>query len=89
MSRSLFLAAFILTGSTLAIAAEPPKTDDRAKLADKSEKMICKRFLETGSLVKGYRACKTKRDWERERDAIRSVTSNSGSCAGQGISGGC
>ncbi len=42
--------------------------------------MICKRFIETGSLVKGYRTCKGKREWERERDNIRSPRAASGSC---------
>lgn len=40
--------------------------------AGAEEKLICKRFVETGSLVKGYRTCKTKREWERERENIRS-----------------
>lgn len=89
MLRSLVLAVLVLTGSTLAFASEPPKTDDREKSSDNGEKMICKRFMETGSLVKARRVCKTKQDWQRERDAIRSASSASGSCAGPGISGGC
>ncbi|MBB4857645.1 hypothetical protein HNO88_000956 [Novosphingobium chloroacetimidivorans] len=87
MRRWILSAVLVFTASTL--AAEPPKPDDREKSADKGEKMICKRFTETGSLVRARRVCKTKRDWEREREAIRSMTNSSGSCAGQGLSGGC
>ncbi|WP_236554675.1 hypothetical protein [Novosphingobium sp. 9U] len=83
----------VLTISVASLAAEPKKADEAVKTADKAgdagEKMMCKRFLETGSLVKGHRVCKTKRDWEREREAIRASTSSSGSCASQGLSGGC
>ncbi len=88
MLRLLTLAGLILMSATAGIAGEPTKTDDREKSADKADKMICKRFLETGSLVKGYRQCKTKRDWEREREAIRSA-GRSGSCAAEGLTGGC
>lgn len=88
MLRSLVLAGLVLISSSATVTAEPTKADDREKSADKAEKMICKRFLETGSLVKAYRQCKTKREWEREREAIRSAN-RSGSCASEGLAGGC
>jgi hypothetical protein len=50
------------------------------KAADAPDKMVCKRFVETGSLVKGYRTCKTKREWEGERINIRSGSAGSNSC---------
>jgi hypothetical protein len=43
--------------------------------ADKSDRMICKRFTETGSLVSTYRSCKTKREWENVRDNRTSMNS--------------
>jgi hypothetical protein len=89
MLRVLGVAMLALAVPAASLAAKPNQADEPEKAADKGEKMICKRFMETGSLVKGYRACKTKRDWEREREAARAVTSNSGSCASQGLSGGC
>lgn len=89
MLRLGITAVLMFMGLTSALAAEPRKADDHEKSSDKSDKMICKRFMETGSLVKGYRVCKTKRDWERERETARSVTNNSGSCASQGLGGGC
>jgi hypothetical protein len=89
MMRLLAAAVLVLTSSTAALAADPGKADEREKSADNADKRICKRFIETGSLVKGYRTCKTKREWERERDAVRSVSSSINSCANQGSTGSC
>lgn len=41
--------------------------------AGNPDKVVCKRFVKIGSLVDGYRTCKTKREWERERDNLRQV----------------
>jgi hypothetical protein len=71
------------------LAAKPNEANAPEKASDKSDRMICKRFLATGSLVRSYRTCKTNREWQRERETIRSVTNNSGSCASQGLTGGC
>ncbi len=49
-----------------------PKAREGERASDPSDKMICKRFVETGSLVRAQRVCKTKRDWERDRANIRS-----------------
>jgi hypothetical protein len=81
MMRSVAATLLFLTGTT-AFAAPPEKTDEHEKSADVGDKMICKRFKETGSLVSSRRVCKTKRDWERERDALR-TSSNINSCASQ------
>jgi predicted transglutaminase-like cysteine proteinase len=89
MMRSLAAAMLVLASATAVFAADPPKVDNTEKSADSGDKRICKRFLETGSLVKGYRTCKTKREWEREREAIRSVSSSVNSCANMGQSGSC
>lgn len=73
-------------------AADPQATPVAAtavKSADARDKIICKKFLETGSLVKGYRTCKTRDEWERERANIRQNTGNANSCVnGEGM-GGC
>lgn len=81
-------------GIVLALAAAaasqgaPPK-DAAERSADPLDKVICKRFTETGSLVKGKRVCKTKREWENERDAaVRSMTTG-GACGNAGNGGIC
>ena len=63
---------FILFSAAAALAASSASLSDRPEPAAGSPSMIvCKRFLEQGSLLKTYRTCKTKREWERERDNIR------------------
>ena len=47
--------------------------DRPERAADAGDKIICKRFLRTGSLVDGYRECKSKMDWERERENRRTL----------------
>jgi hypothetical protein len=87
MMRSLFAAVVLFTG--IAANAAPPQADQHEKSADNVDKVICKRFGETGSLVASKRICKTKREWERDRDALRAA-SNVSSCPGQinGLCGG-
>jgi hypothetical protein len=68
----------------------PSRTDpgEAEKASDPAEKVICKRFNETGSLVKSTRVCKTKADWERERDALRAQNTGA-SCGNAGSTGSC
>ncbi len=35
------------------------------------EKMICKRTVDTGSLVRGKRECRSRADWDRIAEAAR------------------
>jgi hypothetical protein len=57
--------------------------------ADPQEKMICKRFVETGSLVQGVRVCKTAREWQRDRDNIRAGGPGVDSCRDRANGGQC
>jgi hypothetical protein len=68
-----------LTVSLLMLfAPSTAQRDQPENAAGNPDKIVCKRFAETGSLVKSYRTCQTKREWERERDNIRqSNVSNS------------
>jgi hypothetical protein len=79
----LFLALATADGSAATGIDAPEKS------ADARDKMICKKFLETGSLVKGVRVCKTKADWERGRDNVRAGFNASQSCALAAEGGSC
>ena len=64
----------VLSVALLVAAASPafagPTVDDPGapeKAADSGDRMVCKRFTRTGSLVATYKTCKTKHEWERER----------------------
>ncbi|QJU59657.1 hypothetical protein HL653_19555 [Sphingomonas sp. AP4-R1] len=65
-------ASFLLL---LALAAGDlqglPATDKPEKAGDAGDRMICKKFIETGSLVKGKRVCMTKAGWERQRLTVQ------------------
>ena len=45
-------------------AAEPPATPTE-------EKKICRKQIETGSLIKGKKICFTAKQWQRMADAAR------------------
>lgn len=68
MSR-LFIATVIcgLVSATAAQATPRQGVDKGETAAGNPDKIVCKRFVRVGSLVDGYRTCKTKKEWERER----------------------
>lgn len=56
-----------LIGASAAQATPRQGVDAPEHAAGNPDKIVCKRFVRIGSLVDGYRTCKTKREWERER----------------------
>ena len=67
-------AVFALLAVAALAAAGPASAGPPARgstAADPAEKMICKRFVRTGSLVDGYKTCKTKREWDREHENLQ------------------
>lgn len=72
----IFTFATACAFATAAVAQSAPRTrtaDSPETSAGASDKVICKRFPKTGSLADTYRTCKTKREWERERDNLRQI----------------
>jgi len=70
------VAFFFICGLVSAAAAQAaPRSgvDAPERAAGNPDKIVCKRFVKIGSLVDGYRTCKTKKEWERERDNARTV----------------
>jgi TonB family protein len=53
--------------------------------AGDGEKVVCKKFASTGSLVQSTRVCKTKRDWARQQGQAQQ---DWGAAQGQGWSAG-
>lgn len=80
------LALSLVLAPAIVAAAQPQSENAPEKATDPMDRTVCKKFLETGSLVKGKRVCKTKREWEQERDALRqlSVTNSCGATANGG-----
>lgn len=67
----LFICGLI--GASAAQSAPRRAADAPETAAGNPDKVVCKRFVKVGSLVDGYRTCKTKKEWERERDNVRTV----------------
>ncbi|WP_293974088.1 hypothetical protein [Sphingomonas sp.] len=68
---AILLALPALTAATL------PR-DEPERAADSADKVVCKRFIRTGSLIDGYRVCKTKAQWEHDRANIRVLSTIDG-----------
>ncbi|MBS0283535.1 MAG: hypothetical protein JSS15_03855 [Proteobacteria bacterium] len=93
-----FLGIVLMVSSAAAVAAPAPQSSPVAAqqapaavehAADSRDKMICKRFVETGSLVRGTRVCKTKWEWEQDRENIRAQQPGVDSCRSSGTGGPC
>jgi hypothetical protein len=90
MPRIVTIAfACALLSATAAQSAPRRAADAPEKAADDRDKVVCKRFVKTGSLADSYRTCKTKWEWERERENVRQInwaspcrSAESGSCEG-------
>jgi hypothetical protein len=65
----MLISTAFLTLAMMADAAT--KTAQAAAPADPLDKVICRRTLETGSLVKGKRVCLTRREWARASEKGR------------------
>jgi hypothetical protein len=85
MMRHVAIIVLALTAS--ATMAKAPR-EAGEKTADNGDKVVCKRFVKTGSLVDSYRTCKPKREWERDRENLRAL-SVSNSCRNVGNGGPC
>jgi hypothetical protein len=90
MRRILIVTLVSCLVSATAAQSTPPRGVDAAeRAAGNPDKVVCKRFVRIGSLVDGYRTCKTKKEWERERENARTVnwsnackSAESGNCEG-------
>nr|WP_070931667.1 hypothetical protein [Sphingomonas sp.] len=82
----------LLAGTVQVQAQTTPAPQDNPdapeRMADKDDRIVCKRFQKIGSLVATYKTCKTVREWRREREGIRSTT-GAGGCGGTAETGIC
>ena len=76
----------VVTGLLLAGAPDSTPTNAVAPTEKPEEKKICRRDVETGSLIKGKKICYTAKQWQKLSDANRDQLENrsaSGSSSGQ------
>jgi hypothetical protein len=79
-----FTAAALLSAAT-AVYAAPPAAAPPANTPNPRDRMVCRNYLDTGSLVRSTRVCKTRREWDAEVANIRQPTSDINSCRNTGI----
>ncbi|HYW17254.1 MAG TPA: hypothetical protein VE891_14015 [Allosphingosinicella sp.] len=63
MKHASVIAVIALLGSSPVLASHKHKTDSAA---GKPDKVVCKRIVETGSLVRGAKTCKTRAQWDHD-----------------------
>jgi hypothetical protein len=67
----MVLTLEFLTLALMADAATAAPPVVAAKPADPMDKVTCRRELETGSLVKARKDCRTRREWNRRSEAAQ------------------
>lgn len=96
MRTTYFLVGcFMAAGAapaTASQAASAPPTAASTPAVPTGEKLICRKQIETGSLVRGKKTCMTRAEWAKVGDAARDggqylLEQNEGKPACQG--GGC
>lgn len=78
----------LVTGLLLAAAPDAAATPETATAPAEqpAEKKICRREIETGSLIKGKKICYTAKQWQKISDATRDELesrASSGSASGK------
>ena len=83
-------AAAIASACLLMTAAAPGYAEQHAgasaRSQDSRDRIVCRRFLRTGSLVDSYRTCKTNREWQREHENLQRLSATD-SCRDRANSG--
>lgn len=68
------LACVLAAATATAAQSASRRAEDAAeRVADDPSKIVCKTFTRIGSLADRYRTCKTKAEWQRERDNLREL----------------
>ena len=82
-STSSFLACLIMAAAPTYAA---PTGGASANSQVNRDRIVCRRFVRTGSLVDGYRTCKTNREWQREHENLQRLSATD-SCRDRANSG--
>ena len=75
--KSILLFAIASAAAAAGAAFAAPSTQGTtARADDPRSQIVCRRYVRTGSLVDGYRVCKTRADWDRELQNVRQFSSS-------------
>jgi hypothetical protein len=72
-SIRIALACALAASSAAPTYAEPTGGSRISGQVDR-DRVVCRRFLRTGSLVDSYRTCKTNREWQREHENLQRLS---------------
>jgi hypothetical protein len=72
-SISIALASLLTVSSAMPAQAEPTGGTSLNNQISR-ERVVCRRFLRTGSLVDSYRTCKTNAEWRREHENLQHLS---------------
>ena len=89
MYRSVIFTVAALVSAATAVYATPPATGTPAKADNPRDRIVCRTYLDTGSLVRSTRSCKTRREWDAEAANLRAASSSSDSCRNEANGGQC
>ena len=67
----LFLAIAAITPSTPSSAQSAPRQATSDSAGSDNERLVCRRAVDTGSLVRGRRQCFTRSQWDRIAEAAQ------------------
>ena len=87
MQRLIQLTVCFVIAIGTAGHAQAQRSGTSGDVAGPADQMICRRFVRIGSLVDSYRVCKTRGEWNRERQNIRNGVMNRNSCQTEGVGG--
>jgi hypothetical protein len=73
MHRAFIVGLACALVPATAAQSDPRRADAAESAAGAKDKVVCKTFLRTGTLADRYRTCKTKGEWERERENLRDL----------------
>jgi hypothetical protein len=72
-SMRIALACAFAASSAAPTFAEPTGGSRVSSQVDR-DRVVCRRFLRTGSLVDSYRTCKTNAEWRREHENVQRLS---------------
>lgn len=73
----------VVTGLLLAGAPDATPANTAAPVEKPEDKKICRKEVETGSLIKGKKVCMTAKQWQRLADANRDEVERNSSMGSQ------
>src|SRR5205085_1384209 len=74
LATFLLASALVAGGASYSALAQSGSDRPAAKTQDPLDRITCRRFTRIGSLVDNYRVCKTNREWQREHDNARQLS---------------